>query len=50
MSQLQKENGALRGEEGAAGGPNLVPPNEVHSQRLAQELRAAASTAEHSLR
>lgn len=44
------ENDTLRGYEGAAGGPSCVPPNELHSQRLAQELRAAASTAEHSLR
>lgn len=50
ISQLQKENNTLRGEEGAAGGANFVPTSEVHSQRLAQELRAAASTAEHSLR
>lgn len=50
ISQLKKENSALRAEEGAAGGANFVPTSEVHSQRLAQELRAAASTAEHSLR
>jgi rRNA maturation endonuclease Nob1 len=47
---LKSENLALRGEEGAAGGHDYFTPNELHSQRLAQELKAAASTAEHSLR
>lgn len=47
---MRSENLVLRGEEGAAGGQDYYTPNELHSQRLAQELKAAASTAEHSLR
>jgi hypothetical protein len=50
LHSLKSENLALRGEEGAAGGHDYFTPNELHSQRLAQELKAAASTAEHSLR
>ncbi|XP_044270067.1 uncharacterized ENTR1 family protein [Tribolium madens] len=50
LNSLKSENLALRGEEGAAGGHDYYTPNEMHSQRLAQELKAAASTAEHSLR
>lgn len=47
---MKSENRALRGDEGAAGGHDYYTSNELHSQRLAQELKAAASTAEHSLR
>lgn len=50
LSSLRSENQRLRGEDGAAGGHDYFAPNELHSHRLAQELKAAASTAEHSLR
>lgn len=51
LRQLQTENQALReGDSGAAGGGGDDPPLEMQAQRLAQELRLAASTAEHSLR
>lgn len=51
VAQLQRENRALRGEEGAAGGPSFGPSNiDVQSHMFAQELRTAASSAEHSLR
>ncbi|XP_044766965.1 uncharacterized protein LOC123322940 [Coccinella septempunctata] len=55
ITLLKKENRALKAEnlawgcmEGATGGPPNQTPN--HSQRLAQELRNAASSAEASLR
>ncbi|KAJ3661463.1 hypothetical protein Zmor_005858 [Zophobas morio] len=51
LNSLKSENSTLKGEEGAAGGgSDTNTPNELHAQRLAQELKAAASTAEHSLR
>lgn len=49
-NQLKRENVRLLCEEGASGGPSITAPNELQSQRFAQELRTAASTAEHSLR
>ncbi|KAJ8944331.1 hypothetical protein NQ318_016138 [Aromia moschata] len=49
ISNLKLENQSLRGEE-AAGGQGYYNPPELQSHRLAQELRNAASTAEHSLR
>ncbi|KAI4472102.1 endosome-associated trafficking regulator 1 [Holotrichia oblita] len=48
---LKCENQELRGEEGAAGGgPTYRFPSQRQTQRLASDLRSAASTAEHSLR
>ncbi|CAH1155630.1 unnamed protein product [Phaedon cochleariae] len=49
INSLKVENQSLKGDE-AAGGHGLYASNELHSHRLAHELRAAASTAEHSLR
>ncbi|KAK9891921.1 hypothetical protein WA026_017405 [Henosepilachna vigintioctopunctata] len=56
LTMIKKENSALKAEclcwggtEGAAGGPRQSTHSN-HSQRLAQELRSAASTAEVSLR
>nr|CAI5817132.1 unnamed protein product [Callosobruchus analis] len=50
MSNLKLENQSLRGGEATGGQGYYNPTNEFHSQRLAQDLRIAASTAEHSLR
>lgn len=51
MERLKQENLVLRGEHGASGGPSMsASSNETHTQRLAQELRSSATTAEHSLR
>lgn len=51
MSHLEFENKMLRGEEAAGGFDyNPAPSSDIHSQRLANELRTAANTAEHSLR
>ncbi|XP_017780329.1 PREDICTED: serologically defined colon cancer antigen 3 homolog [Nicrophorus vespilloides] len=47
---LRRENRLLRGDDGASGGPSMNLPNEIQSQRVAQELRTAATTAEQSLR
>ncbi|KAJ8975711.1 hypothetical protein NQ317_018985 [Molorchus minor] len=49
IGNLKLENQSLRGEE-AAGGHGYYSPPEMQSLRLAQELRSAASSAEHSLR
>ncbi|XP_063234573.1 endosome-associated-trafficking regulator 1 [Bacillus rossius redtenbacheri] len=49
LSSLQQENDRLRTGDAGASGPYLVP-SERQSQRLAQDLRVAAGTAEHSLR
>ncbi|XP_050303826.1 uncharacterized protein LOC126741456 [Anthonomus grandis grandis] len=51
MKHVEEENMLLKSWEGAAaarGGGE--PPLEARTHRLAQELKAAASTAEHSLR
>lgn len=50
VTHLQKENRTLRCEDGAIGGPNVVPNVDMQANRFAHELRTAASTAEHSLR
>nr|XP_023013666.1 serologically defined colon cancer antigen 3 homolog [Leptinotarsa decemlineata] len=50
LNSLKAENRTLRGDEAAGGQGYYNPSNELHSYRLAQELRGAASTAEHSLR
>ncbi|XP_066140963.1 endosome-associated-trafficking regulator 1 [Euwallacea fornicatus] len=50
LKQLQAENEVLQEGYGAAVGGAGEPPLELQAQRLGQELRAAASTAEHSLR
>ncbi|KAF2904700.1 hypothetical protein ILUMI_01482 [Ignelater luminosus] len=51
VDRLKQENLVLRGEHGASGGPSMSSSSsESHTQRLAQELRSSASTAEHSLR
>ncbi|XP_065162474.1 endosome-associated-trafficking regulator 1-like [Atheta coriaria] len=52
VSRLKRENMALKSEEGAAGGPcastSRIDP--MAQRHVAQDLRSAASTAEHSLR
>ncbi|CAH0546465.1 unnamed protein product [Brassicogethes aeneus] len=51
INELKRENQSLRGEEAAGGYDyNTGSSNGLHNRRLAQELRTAASTAEHSLR
>lgn len=50
MNSLKLENSSLRGEEAAGGHVFYNSPNEVQNHRLANELRTAANTAEHSLR
>ncbi|XP_018563515.1 serologically defined colon cancer antigen 3 homolog isoform X2 [Anoplophora glabripennis] len=50
INNLKLENQNLRGDEAAGGQGYYNPVNELHSHRLAQELRNAASSAEHSLR
>ncbi|KAJ8911418.1 hypothetical protein NQ315_005951 [Exocentrus adspersus] len=50
INGLKLENQNLRGDEAAGGQGYYNSVNELHSYRLAQELRNAASSAEHSLR
>ncbi|KAG5867688.1 hypothetical protein JTB14_016480 [Gonioctena quinquepunctata] len=50
LNMLTLENRTLRGDEAAGGQGYYGSSNELQSHRLAQELRSAASTAEHSLR
>ncbi|XP_018336118.1 serologically defined colon cancer antigen 3 homolog [Agrilus planipennis] len=52
-NRLRKENESFRGEATSSGGATggiCSGITEIQSQRLAQELRNAASSAEHSLR
>lgn len=50
LNMAKAENHSLRGEEAAGGHGYYNSSNQLHFIRLSQELRTAASTAEHSLR
>lgn len=53
INDLKMENRNLRSEDGATGGgrdDGYYRSNDLHSQRLAKDLRGAANNAEHSLR
>ncbi|KAB0796082.1 hypothetical protein PPYR_10143 [Photinus pyralis] len=51
INRLRDENGSLRNKQGSTSRPNtMAASNDSQSQRLSQELRASANTAENSLR
>ncbi|XP_056636338.1 endosome-associated-trafficking regulator 1 [Diorhabda sublineata] len=50
LNIARAENQSLKGEEAAGGHGYYNSSNQLHYIQLAQELRTAASTAEHSLR